>query len=58
MSEALTQALHTTDFTIASLREALAQASAVEALLLMPMIGTAAQLHSDIAALASAKAEA
>ena len=57
MNEALTQALHTAEFTVASLREALSKASPVEALLLMPMIGEARQLHSAIAALESAKAE-
>jgi hypothetical protein len=58
MSEALTQALHSAEFTVSALREALHKASPVEALLLMPMISSARQLQSDIAALVSAKAEA
>jgi hypothetical protein len=58
MSEALTQALHSAEFTVSSLREALAKASPVEALLLLPMICAARQLQSDIAALVSAKAAA
>jgi hypothetical protein len=58
MSEALAQALHNADMTSVWLREALAKASPVEALLLMPMLRDACQLQSDIASLASAKAEA
>jgi hypothetical protein len=58
MSEALIQAMHSAEFTVSSLREALHKASPVEALLLLPMISAARQVQSDIAALLSAKVDA
>jgi phosphoenolpyruvate-protein kinase (PTS system EI component) len=58
MSDDLTKALMAADMAadiaVQQLRAALAQASAVGALVLMPMITSASQLHADIAALASA----
>lgn len=57
MNEPLTQALHTAEFTQRSLREALTNASAVEALILLRLLCDAGQLHGDIASLLSAKKE-
>jgi hypothetical protein len=53
-TEALTKASHSASFVLGDLRSALATATAVEALVLLPLIEQAAQLQQRIAALLTA----
>jgi len=56
--EAITKAQHGAEFIVSDLQEALRQSSAVEALLILPLIRQARELHADVAALESAMMEA
>ena len=55
MDERLAQALDNVAFTSEHLRAALAEAGAVEALILLPLIERCAKLRSDIQALLAAR---
>jgi hypothetical protein len=57
MDEQLTQAHHSATSAADHLRRALADSDAVAALVLMPMIGDAARLAQQIAALIAARAD-
>lgn len=57
MDEQLTQAHHSAAFAADHLRRALADADPVAALVLMPMIGEAARLAQQVAALIAARAD-
>lgn len=57
LSEDLTKASQTASLLIADLRSALHRATAVEALVLLPLISQAAQLEQGIQALELARAE-
>jgi len=57
-SEDLTKAAHSMQFAVGSLQDALKQATAVEALLLLEMIETGAKLQQRIETLAAAKESA
>ena len=54
MTETLTAALHSASFASRDLQSALAHASAVEALILMPLVLDAAKLAQGISGLISA----
>lgn len=54
MNESLTKAMHSAGFMVSELREAHAGSSNLESLVLLPLIGRAANLEHDIAALLEA----
>ena len=55
MHEDLTKATHSMMFAVGALQDALRQSNSVEAILLIDMIATAAQLQNRIEQLANAK---
>lgn len=58
MDESLEKAAHDVQFATDNLRAALAKSSAIESLILLPLIGQAAQLLNGIIALQHARKEA
>ena len=57
MTESLQKSLHDAEFLRADLLGALAHSSAIEAIILMPLVERAAMLQADIAAFISARGQ-